>query len=392
MLDKLCVLSLTYRSGSFVTMLAPFRDYLSPKDPMSAPLLCSIKDRYFCRLLVDIEPGKLGFEETRWIVSEDVNAEHLLDVFTTIDATSDGVWAACAGFMKHLYWHKPRVVTLGPKVESLPDNHPSKPQCLLHLSWLFRAVGNDAERKRFLTHCLELSRERGDDCQLIRTLRHLSDVNFLIGLREEGIQQAKEASKTSERFSDRAEQVRCLVNLAWLYNEDKQLDAAEEAASHAIDLLQGEGEQFLVCDCHHVLGEIYSSRGNTERAIRHFKIALGIASPSNWHSPSSGVHLSLAKLFSKEGRFGDAHTHIEYAKSHAVNNHHTYILAHAMWLQAVSWRRQHRFEEAKSEALRAVEIFQRFGASNDAKGVGKLLSLIDRDAQRKGNERSCYLQ
>jgi hypothetical protein len=93
--DKFCVLSLTYRSGGFITMLAPLRHYLSPKDPMSAPLLCSTKDHYFSRLLsVDVEPGKPGFEEARWTASEDANVEHLLDVFTTVDATSNGAWGA----------------------------------------------------------------------------------------------------------------------------------------------------------------------------------------------------------------------------------------------------------------------------------------------------------
>ena len=133
-LDNLCALSLTYRTGSFITMLAPLRDYLRPKDPASPPLLCATKECYFSRLLVRVGPGEPGFEEARWITSEDVNIEHLLDVFTTIDAGSSNVWDVCYHFMQHLLWHKRRLVVLGPNIEGLPDTHPSKPQCLFQLS------------------------------------------------------------------------------------------------------------------------------------------------------------------------------------------------------------------------------------------------------------------
>ena len=107
MLNRFCFLSLTYRDDGFVTMLAPIRDYLCPKDPASSSLLAGTKVRYFARLSGSVIPGQLGFEETRWIATEDANVEHLLDVFTTIDANLDNVWAACSGFMIRLYWHKP---------------------------------------------------------------------------------------------------------------------------------------------------------------------------------------------------------------------------------------------------------------------------------------------
>jgi len=44
------------------------------------------------------------------------------------------------------------------------------------------------------------------------------------------------------------------------------------------------------------------------------------------------VLYALALLFSTEGRFDDAHAHIERAKSHAINDPHN--LGYAMELQA----------------------------------------------------------
>ena len=378
--DKFCVLSLAYRSDGFVTMLAPIRDHLSPKDPASSPLLCSTKDRYFARLSVQVEPGKPGFEEARWITSEDANVEHLLDVFTTIDATSGSVWGACADFMKHLYWHKPRVVMLGPKVEALADGHPSKLDCLFHLSRLFRMIGTYTEPKRLLTHALELSREQGDHRQLARTLRQLSNVHLWMCCFEEGIEQAREASEIYEQLGDTVEQAKCLIALAWLLHNDEQLDEAEEATSCAIVLLPERGEQFLVCQCHHLFGTIYRSKGEVKKAAHHLEVALGIATPFNWSTLLFWVQFCMAVLSSDEDRFDDAHTHVERAKLHATNSNDRCNLARAMWLQAGFLNTQHRFEEAKSEALSAVDAFEKLGAVDNADLVRELLQQIDLDA------------
>ena len=227
--DKFCILSLTYRSNGFITMLAPLRDYLSPKDPKSSPLLCTTKDCYFTRMSVEFHLSEPGFEASQWITSEDVNVEHLLDIFTCIDVNSENVWDACTNFMNHLYWYKKQLVVLGPRIEGLPDDHCSKPECLFGLSWLFDSVGNWKDRKWVLSHTLELWRERGDDLWVAS--RELGDTNRQMFLCKEGIQLAKEALGILKRLGIVAGQAQCLDGLARLLYEDKQLDTAEEARS-----------------------------------------------------------------------------------------------------------------------------------------------------------------
>ena len=356
--DKFCFLFLTDRSNGFVTMLAPLRDYLSPKDPKSSPLLCMTKEHYFTRMSVAVSPNSPGFGESRWIVSEDTNVEHLLDVFTTVDASSDSVWDACVGFIKHLTWHKKRLTILKPRIE---DGHRSKPKCLFELSKLFGSVGYQVQRKQLLTHALKLRRERGDDLHIAQALSELSGVNRVMDNNGEGIQQAKEALEILERLGDTEAQAVCLIYLARLLYVDDQLGAAEKAAYRAIDLFPEEGEKFQVCESHRALGHIYQLKGEMERAIHHLEIALGIATFFDWQGGLFRVHLSLAELFVHGSNFDNAHAHIEQAMSYTADD--TYDLGVAIGWQVEVLRRQGRLEEARSKALRVVDIFEKLGAA-----------------------------
>ncbi|KAF9787278.1 hypothetical protein BJ322DRAFT_1107340 [Thelephora terrestris] len=374
-LDAFCALSLTYRNEEFVTMLAPLRDYLSPKDPTSSPLLCTVKEHYFTRLSAELDPNLPTFGDTRWIVSEDVNVEHLLNVFTSIDANSDDVWNACRKFLLHLYWHKPRYTVLRQKIEGLPDEHPPKRDCLFHLARLLGEIGNLSEEHRLLTQVLGLRRECGSDDSIANALLSLSDTDRQLGLHKEGIQHAKEALAIFQRLGDTAAQAECQLNLARLLYDNEQYDAAEEAASRAIGLLPEKGEEFQACQSHRVLGRIYRLKGEGAKAIHHLEEALRIATSFKWPDEQSWIHYAMAQLFSGKHQFNDAHAHIEQAKSCAVND--VYLQGRVMEQWADILFEEGKLEEAMSEVLCALEAYKNIGAAKDVENCKDLIWNIE---------------
>ena len=289
------------------------------------------------------------------------------------------MWDVCCHFIEHLYWYKRRPTELRAKFEALLDGHRSKPKCLTKLSTVLQALGRPEDRKRILTTVLELWRERGDGLLTAESLVYLSQANRASGLYEEGIRQVEEASEISRRFGNIQGEAYCLRDLSQLLLDDKQLDATEETAFRTIDLASKNGQEFLVCHSHQILGDVYRSKGDKEKAIHHFKKVLDIASPLNWHSHLSLVHHSLASLFLEGGESYDANIHIGQTKSYVIND--PYNLFSLMDLQARIMYAQGRFEEAKSEALGALEISERLGATQAASACRYRLEEIE-EAQK----------
>ena len=156
---------------------------------------------------------------------------------------------------------------------------------------------------------------------------------------------------------------------------DGQLDAAQKAVSQVINLHSGKGEQYDVCQCYTLLGQIHQSKGKTNRALTHFETALRVASPFNWHHQLPNIHPHLAKLFSGQGKFNEANSHVERVKLHAISN--SYRLGHTIYLQARVWYKEQRFGEAKYEVLDAVAIFEKLVAAQMLENCEKLLNSIE---------------
>lgn len=332
------------------------------------------KERYFARIAVKLDPNLPRFRDARWISSEDTNVERLLDVFTSINSDLEGIWCTCVDFLDHLLGHKPRQTVLKAKIEELPDDHRSKPRCLFLLASLSGVIGNHVEEISLLNHAVKLERERGSGSGVALVLRNLANANRILGCYDAGVHQAREGLEIYNRLGATGGRAEFLNILARLFREDGRLDAAEEAILESIRLLSKKGKEDIVCSSHHVLGGIYCSKGEREKAIYNFEVALGIASTFDWRPFLSGVHFSLAALFLDEDGFHDAQPHLDQAKSHALGN--TYNLGHATLLQARTWYRQHRLKGAAFEALHAEEIFKKLGNSQYLEICKGLLRVI----------------
>jgi tetratricopeptide (TPR) repeat protein len=188
-------------------------------------------------------------------------------------------------------------------------------------------------------------------------LKELADVNRSLGHYKEGIDQAREALGIFERLGETAERASCLNSLAFLLNDDGQLDAAEEATLEAIKLLpeKGQGNQLYLS--HYILGQIYRAKNRREKVIYHYELALGFASTFDWGPSLLAIHLDLAVLFLDEDEFDKAQVQAELVKSHTHDN--PFALGLAVLLQATVWVRQRKLEDAVAEALHAQDIFEK---------------------------------
>jgi len=55
-----------------------------------------------------------------------------------------------------------------------------------------------------------------------------------------------------------------------------------------------------MCDHHHIIGDIYNSRGKTELAISHHETALGIATSLNLEEEQASILHCLGHLLEEE--------------------------------------------------------------------------------------------
>jgi hypothetical protein len=224
------------------------------------------------------------------------------------------------------------------------------------------------EQKRLLTHTLKLERERGNDFGVARALGSLSDANRLLGLYEEGIQQAKEALEIYERLGDTVEQARCLIHLARCCVSRQSARRRGGSRISRNRSSPGERPRISGLPISSRSWQYISFQGREREGHSPFR-----------GSPRNRIPFQLARSAVLDSSLPGGALFRSKASStmHTLTSNkpsRTRLITHTTWvarslLQARDWYRQRMLEEATSEALRALEIFEKLGAAEDLEGV-----------------------
>ena len=329
-------------------------------------------------------------------MSEDINAEHLLDTFVSTYTESVDIWRACHRFLNRLAECKPRPVILGPRIDILPETHPFKADCVCALATLFGVLGDFFAARRLHLHELRLWDRRGSELNGAIALTRLADANRLLGNTREGISQAEEALRVFERLEDKCWQGHCLKIIAWAWIDGRQLGGALRCVDRLFILLRNGGDKGLLRSCGRILATISVQMGNLSDAKEILEgtlevpFLLGDAHSRFW------IIYRLAEVYFGLGDLDGVGRQVSNMKSLAQASHDQYLLGRAIELQAKVWLRVGRFAEARSEALLALVAYGKAGNARNQEKCGELLKCIEMESNNSalkpelGVDGECY--
>ena len=373
--DTLGRMSLTIRSDDgFVTMLAPIRLHMSADEDYGG-LLGDLRTYYYTELDASsqLSPGDEGFEQMKWIGSEDDNVERLINYFlisspTNHSATLDAS-TACENFLHLLYAQKPRRTILGPLVEKLPENHSelamAKGWCLRRLGELERYLGDLAEARELLSDSQELFLHEGMRNPAASCLLQVARIGRDLGEYMEAERQFREASAIFSELRDNDGEAHCNHGLGrMLLKMGKGVEAApflEDAQEYFESIEDWQN----VSEIRISLGRVELSEENLEDAQDHFEAARAIAERmENWNWLAECLRWE-AEVSLKLEQWEKAHRLLGEARKHFLNTNDIRWAATCLMARGSAHCDQQDFSTAMSELSLALEEFVLIDSKRD---------------------------
>ena len=365
--DTLARMSLTFRSDDgFVTMLAPIRLHVGA-DKDYGVLINDLQVYYYTELdrCSQLSPGEEGFEQMKWIGSEDDNVERLINHFL-VSSSSDhdaimDASTACENFLHLLYAQKPRRTILGPLVERLPADDSelavAKAWCLRRLGELERYLGDLAEARELLSGAQKLFLYEGMRNAAASCLLQVARIGRDLGEYAEAERQFREASAIFSELRDSDGEAHCNHGLGRMLLKMGKGIGAAPFLEDAQDYFESIGDWQNVSEIRISLGRVELSKGNLGDAQNHFEAARGVAERmENWNWLGECLRWE-AEVSLKLEQWEKAQKLLGEARKHFLNTNDIRWAAACLMARGSAHCDQREFAIAMVELSQALDEF-----------------------------------
>jgi tetratricopeptide (TPR) repeat protein len=238
-------------------------------------------------------------------------------------------------------------------------------------------LGELAEAESAFARALELARYDGDDLLVARATNNLAIIANVQGARDEALTLYQLAVAAYQRIGDSRGLASTFHNMAITFRDLGRLDTADEYERRAIEFAREGGDDRLVAMARTGRAELSLRQGDpalaaagARRAAHDFAVLPEPVGEANALRLLGAAGLEL-------GQLDDAGAALDRALDLAVEHGSAVVEAEARASRAELAIAVGRAEEARPEALRAIEIFDRLGAAAERDALRRWLAGLD---------------
>jgi tetratricopeptide (TPR) repeat protein len=381
--DTLNKLSLTTCHDDFITMLMPIRLHLQKNNSVS-PLLEDVRTFYYKRLGAygSLFPGDEGFNGGTWILCEHDNVEKLIAYDLAGSEDSVDAYRACADFLVHLFWHRPRHTTLKAMVLDTPEESSlavPKAACLQIFGWIATDMGNHAEATELLAAARSVSLSHGERWRGTQCSVNLAEINRSLENLLDAEEQFTEASTSFRDLQDLYGEARCNENLGDIARRRGNASEASRLLSSARVYYESVNKTWNVGSIRTRMGILEFDRGDYLKGREHFEAAIAIFMDIDDMSAIGWCLKKFAKAETTMGHWTEVHDLLGKARGYYLTTNCFTQAAQCLMEQGRAYGFQKEFSAAEEHLARSRDDFSLLDCRRDLAECTYISGLVKFD-------------
>ncbi|MHA1992869.1 MAG: tetratricopeptide repeat protein [Candidatus Hodarchaeales archaeon] len=266
-------------------------------------------------------------------------------------------------------------------LNSLSDSSPSylskqKKNILFRKSWVYQLKGDTNDALETALECLELQKKFGSKVDIAYTLQLLGNICNVKGEINLAFDYTSKSLSIFEEINDQGGKAASLVTLGLNSLAKGNLNQAKKFLKQSLSYKMMINR--LKVDCLMGLGSVYQTRGELDKALKHYKSGLVLSEKGNFYNSFISFQLNIGTIYILKGDYELAIEYLKVSLSLAEKMKYERLIANSLIVLGIVYIQLDALEEVQKylDRLNKPEIQMKTHQINDSYLLLKAMFLI----------------